>query len=270
MFSLDAGRISFDDPRYSFDEPGAFWDGHSIGRSFLRMRSMVSVLEDASAVHVLRSNTQIAVKGQVMMTTNCASEFGGVPGGSVQTQEYYLHSSSRRTRMSLDRSSSICKTVAEMDEIKAVSNSRVSPANADYFLGAKGMGREELKTSRRLSWTIWGFIHRHSARYNNEEEDEERYNGVNRVDRLFSESWHELRREGNDDTGGESTTKVLRSNSSVSWRNSNRIGNSFGGVKKSDVMNGHRKKRRDEFALERNQSARYSPNHIDNGFCTST
>ncbi|KAL2554577.1 hypothetical protein Fot_08196 [Forsythia ovata] len=111
--------------------------------------------------------------------------------------------------------------------------------------------RKELKKSR-------------SAR--NKDEDEERYNGVNEVDRLFSESWHELRREGNDDTGGESTKKVLRSNSSVSWRNSNRIGNSFGGVKKSDVvMNGHGKKKRDEFMLERNQSARYSPNHIDNG-----
>ncbi|KAL2554753.1 hypothetical protein Fot_08372 [Forsythia ovata] len=126
-FSLDAGRISFDDPRYSFDEPRASWDGHSIGRSFLRMPSM--------------SDTQIPVEGQVMMTTNCASEFEGVPGGSVQTQEYYLHSSSSRRRMSLDRSISICKTaaavVAEMDEIKAVSNSRVSPANADYFHGAK-------------------------------------------------------------------------------------------------------------------------------------
>lgn len=306
-FSLDAGRISFDDPRYSFDEPRASWDGHSIGRSFPKMPSMVCVLEDAPAVPVLQSDMQIPVEGQVMMTTNCVEEFEGVPGGSAQTQEYYLDS---RRRKSLDRSSSIRKTAAagvtEMDEIKAVSNSRVSHANADYFHGAKvlmgerelrdsnsnslrddysetielrsafmengsAMGngeRKELKKSRRWSWRIWGFMQLRSGGNKDEDEDddEERYNGVNRVDRLFSESWHELRRDGNDDTVGESTKNVLQSNISMRWKNSNRNGNSFGSVMKSGVeMKGHGKKRRDEFVQERNWSAKYSPNHIDNG-----
>lgn len=50
------------------------------------------------------------------------------------------------------------------------------------------------------------------------------------------------------------------------WKNSNRNGNSFGSVMKSGVeMKGHGKKRRDEFVQERNWSAKYSPNHIDNG-----
>jgi hypothetical protein len=61
-----------------------------------------------------------------------------VPGGSAQTRDYYSDSSSRR-RKSLDRSNSIRKTaaavVAEIDELKSVSNAKVSPATttSDYF-----------------------------------------------------------------------------------------------------------------------------------------
>ncbi|KAL0344485.1 UNVERIFIED_CONTAM: protein OCTOPUS [Sesamum radiatum] len=115
-FSLDAGRISFDDPRYSFDEPRASWDGYLIGRSFPRMAPMVSVMEDAPAVQISRSDMQIPVEEP---TSNCDNEGEGVPGGTTQTREYYSDSSSRR-RKSLDRSSSIRKTaaavVAEIDD----------------------------------------------------------------------------------------------------------------------------------------------------------
>lgn len=82
----------------------------------------------------------------------------------------------------------------------------------------------------------------------------------------MSESWQELRREDNGEARGGLNRKVLRSNSSVSWRNSYNLGGSFGSMRKSAVeMNGHGKKKRDEFVLERNRSARYSPNNIDNG-----
>lgn len=41
---------------------------------------------------------------------------------------------------------------------------------------------------------------------------------------------------------------------------------SFAAARKSCVeSNGHSKKKKDEFVLERNRSARYSPNNIDNG-----
>ncbi|KAE8717406.1 Phosphate transporter 4,2 [Hibiscus syriacus] len=90
----------------------------------------------------------------------------------------------------------------------------------------------------------------------NKDEDEDRYSRANDVGRSNSESWPELR-------GGN--PKSLRSNSSVSWRSLSSLGRPFVGERKNCVeSNGHCKKR-DEFALERNRSARYSPNNIDNG-----
>ncbi|PPR97167.1 hypothetical protein GOBAR_AA23520 [Gossypium barbadense] len=239
-FSLDAARMSFDDPRYSFDEPRASWDGYLIGRTFPRMPTMLSVVEDDAPVqHVMRG------------------------------------------RKSLDRSSSIRKTaaavVAEMDEMKSVSNLDYSNGHRDsnsnslrgdysdtFEIGlrdnaASVYGNGERKGSstnkwRRWSkaWNIWGFIHRRSV--NNKNEDEDRYCRSNGVERSYSESWPESR-AGFD-------PKVLRS---VSWRNNS---SNFGGAtaRMNYVeSNGQSKKKREEFVLERNRSARYSPNDFDNG-----
>ncbi|CAI9098393.1 OLC1v1035030C1 [Oldenlandia corymbosa var. corymbosa] len=297
-FSLDAGRISFDDGRYSFDEPRASWDGYLIGNrgNYPRMMPpMVSVVEDAPVVHVPRADGQIPVEEP--------NEDDRVPGGSAQTKEYYSDSSSRR-RKSLDRSNSIRKTaaavVAEIDEMKAVSsNAKVLPATTtmDYVNGVNNGAKESCrerdansnslrddcsetfelnasvvgngerkgpKKSRRWSWKIWGFIQRRGG---NKDDDDDRYSKVNGVERSLSESW------ANGDGKEGFNRKVFRSNSSVSWRNSNYIGGagSFGGgsVRKFGVEmtngNVNGKKRRDEFVLERNRSARYSPNDVDNG-----
>ncbi|XP_030449997.1 protein OCTOPUS-like [Syzygium oleosum] len=303
--SFDAARMSFDDPRYSFDEPRASWDGHLIGRSFPRMPTMVSVVED-SPVHVSRTDTQIPVEEPM----NCINEEASLPGGSAQTRDYYLDSSSRR-RKSLDRSNSIRKTaaavVAEIDELKSGKNAKVSPATADYFQGSKPIvgdreSRESisnsnslrddcsdmfdlafrdnaasvnngdpkgLKKSRRWGkgWSIWGFIHRRGG---NKDENDDRYSRSNGVERSFSESWPELRGEHNGDLRGGFNRKVFRSNSSVSCRNSSYnhlVGGSFGSIRKSvfETNGQNGKKKRDEFVLERNRSARYSPNNLDNG-----
>lgn len=290
-FSLDAGRMSFDDARYSFDEPRASWDGYLIGRNFPRLPPMV---EDVPVVHVPRIDANIpVVEEDNLRCSGGNGEDENVPGGSVQTRDYYLDSSCKR-RKSLDRSSSIRKTaasvVAEIEDMKVVSNAKVSPATIDYVSGGKvlnGDNRDlrdsnsnslrddcsetfELgasviadngeakgsKKSRRWSWNIWGFIQRRGG--GNKDEDEERYNGRgNGVERSFSESW----RENNGEGRGGFNRKVLRSNSSVSWRNSN------GSMRKSNIeSNVNGKKKKEEVVLERNRSARYSPpNHIDNG-----
>lgn len=281
--SLDAARMSFDDPRYSLDEPRASWDGHLISRTtFPRMPSMLSVVEDAPApVHVLRSDTQIPVEEPM----NCINEEETVPGGSAQTRDYYSSDSSRSRRKSLDRSSSIRKT-AEMDEMKPVSNSKVSPATVDCSNGPKlvvqdrdlrdfssnslrddysetfeigvrdnaasvienGDRKAASKKSRSWikGWSILGFIYRRGV---NKYEEEDRFSRVNGVGRSFSESWPEFRGERNVPFN----PKVMRSNSSVSWRNSGNFGGG-GGARKNGVE-----------SLERNRSARYSPNDIDNG-----
>ncbi|XP_060202233.1 protein OCTOPUS-like [Lycium barbarum] len=305
-FSLDAGRISFDDPRYSFDEPRASWDGYLIGNgrsNFPRMPPMVSLIEDAPIVQIPRFDGQIPVEEPRFSVTSINED---EPGGSTQTKEYYSDSSSRR-RKSLDRSNSIRKTaaavVAEIDNAKVL-----PAMVGDQFLGAKvlvggerdlnsnsnsnslrddcsetfeltgfrdnggsmnGNGeRKESKKSKRWAWNLWGFIHRRVSGNKENEEDDRYSRSINGVERSFSESWQDLRTNG-DVRGGSINRKVFRSNSSVNWRNSNGIGGSFGGsVRKSGVeMNGgNAKKKRDDFVLERNRSARYSPtNHIDNG-----
>ncbi|KAL8224698.1 hypothetical protein R6Q57_017255 [Mikania cordata] len=285
-FSLDVGRISFDDPRYSFDEPRASWDGYLIGRTFPRLPPMV---EDAPVVHVPRCDSQIPVEDLRIPDDN-------IPGGTIQTREYYLDSSSKR-RKSLDRSNSIRRmaaaVVAELDETKVVSNTKVSPATIDcnpanvvpidpprvsssnslrddcsetFELGFKdrdngipiGGEKKELKKPRKWRWKLWGFIHRRSK-----DDDEDRCSTVSGVGRSYSESWQDIR-----DCNNGVNRKVFRSNSSVSWRSSSLrrsnpngklIGNEHGFVNAKNRRTG------DEFVLERNRSARYSPNHIDNG-----
>ncbi|KAJ4979486.1 hypothetical protein NE237_010266 [Protea cynaroides] len=289
--SFDAGRMSFDDPRYSWDEPRASWDGYLISRTIPRLPPMLSVVEDAPAP-VRRSDNLIPVEEQPRNST--ANEDDNIPGGSAQTRDYYSDSSSRRK--SLDRSSSISKmaaaVVAEVDEAKSVSNSKVSPATIDDFHGTKllvtdrdlkdlksisnsnsnahrddcsenfdsafrdatavvgGLDPKGSKKSRRWSkaWNIWALIQRRNG---SKDDEDERYCRGNVVERSFSESWRELGRDANGDARGAFNGKFFRSNSS---RRSGR------------ESNGNDKKRRNDFVLERNQSARYSPNSLDNGF----
>ncbi|CAN4118235.1 unnamed protein product [Withania somnifera] len=288
-FSLDIGRISLDDPRYSFDEPRASCDVHFMGRSIPRVPPMVSVIEDPPVVLVQRADDQIPVE-----ESRVSVEETDMPGGSAQTRDYYLDSSSRR-RKSLDRSNSIRKTaaavVAEIDELKAVSNAKVLPEKdlnsipnsnsnsnslRDDFSetfeltgfkdSASGIGngeRKGSKKSKKWAWNIWGFIHRKSN--GNKDEEDDRYSRSNGVERSFSGSWQDMRRETNGDLKGGLNRVMFRSNSSVSWRNSTNTGGSFGTVRNLGIdTNGYGKKK-DDFVLERNRSARYSPNHIDNG-----
>lgn len=274
-FSLDIGRISLD---YSWDEPRASWDGYLIGGRAALSRfppPMLSVMEDRPAAVVQRADGQIPVE-----------EDSIIPGGTVQTRDYYLDSSSsQRRRRSLDRSNSVRKLSVEINEAKAVSNTKVSPASvaAKSHLGHNGI-KSERGDSRELSynslrddccesfdsayrdpckggqpkkskswskrWSIWGFIHWRSGN---------KGGANNVVERSFSESWPELRRQG-------SNGKMLRCNSNVSSRHSFSSSTGFGSMRRSSVeTNGHGKKKKDEFVLERNRSARYSPSHGDNG-----
>ena len=301
-FSVDAaGRFSFDDPRCSFDEPRASWDGYLVGRTFPRMvPPMVSVVEDPPVL-VSRKDAQIPVEEPRRSSVSINGE-DCVPGGAAQTKDYYSDSSSRR-RKSLDRSSSIRKTaaavVAEMDEMRInACNAKNSPGRVvgdkevrdlrelnsnsrslrdecseSFDVGfrdnASVIGNGERKGTKKprrwRAWNIWGLIQR---RGNAKHEEDDRYSRANGVERSFSESWPDLKREGYVDPRGAFNQHVLRSNSSVSWRNSYDIGGSFGGIKNGSVeTNGssHGGKKREDFVLERNRSARYSPRHTENG-----
>nr|KYP38412.1 hypothetical protein KK1_040342 [Cajanus cajan] len=211
-FSLDAGRMSFDDPRYSIEEPRASWDGYILGRTAAlpRMPTMLSVVEDAPVPsvpvapapinHVVRTDMQIPVEEGF-------NEDESVPGGSAQTREYYSDSGSRR-RKSLDRSSSVRKSVSlEVDELIRM-------------MGLNDRDRGEFGS-------------------NSMRED------------CCSEKMFDVGviENGDGRKGGKKGRRV----NGVERRNGSVQGN------------GNGKKGKDEFVLERNRSARYSPNNIDNG-----
>ncbi|XP_043697185.1 protein OCTOPUS-like [Telopea speciosissima] len=133
-----------------------------------------------------------------------------------------------------------------------------------------GLDRKGSKKSSRWSkaWNIWALIHRRNG--SKDDDEDERYSRGNVVERSLSESWQELRRDSNGDPRGTFNKKVFRSNSSVSSRSSFSTGiiggGSIGSLRTSGrEANGHGKKKRDDFVLERNRSARYSPSNLDNG-----
>ncbi|CAI9106912.1 OLC1v1006159C1 [Oldenlandia corymbosa var. corymbosa] len=123
-FSMDAGRISFDEPRAS-------WDGYLIARTIPRLAPMLSVVENA----ILNSGSgfdkhRISVDGgQMHSIMEDLSSSGS--GGSAQSQSNSDSSSSQR-RSSFDRSSSVRsfgkKFVGlEGDEMKYGLNASSSP-----------------------------------------------------------------------------------------------------------------------------------------------
>ncbi|KAK4748224.1 hypothetical protein SAY87_014810 [Trapa incisa] len=305
-FSLDAGRISLDNPRCSIDEPRASWDGYMIGRSLGPSRmgpTMVSVKEDDCPPithHVMRTDAQIPVEEPID-----EDDYDGIPGGSAQTREYYQDSSCRR-RKSLDRSNSFRKsatvmTAVKMDYSNSSKNTKVSPARTvDILQGTKliigdrdlrksnsisledngsemfeigfrenasGNGNRKglKKTSKWKAWSIWGLIHRKGGNKDGEKDDH-RCNRIreNGMERSLSGSWQDC----DGDLKSAFHRRMLRSNSSMSWRNSYNLGGLVG-KKNGDVngidINRHRRKRGDEFSLNRDRSARYSTSDVDNG-----
>ncbi|XBI72306.1 protein OCTOPUS-like [Triticum dicoccoides] len=283
LLSMDAGRISVDEPRASCD-------GYHGVR--LRIPPMLSLVEDAP---VPRSDGQIPVE----------EDEDTEPGGCAQTRDYYLDSSSSsRRRRSVDRSSfSSRKSFSDASDLPrmmagatANANARVSPAiGAEFYQYHHAQSQSVLdhhqqweqgpnsyslrdddmsgsidpaafrdgiplpaKKSKKWikGWNIFGLIHKKSSTKESE--------AASLANRSFSEKWPELRARGYNG-------QMLRCNSSVSARSS--FGNSgaaMGGMsgRRSNVemhVNGLGRMRKDEVLLERNFSARYTPCTVDNG-----
>uniref|UniRef100_A0A0A9DXQ6 Uncharacterized protein n=1 Tax=Arundo donax TaxID=35708 RepID=A0A0A9DXQ6_ARUDO len=287
-FSLDAARMSVDDAGFSWDEPRASWDGYlfgagggiGLGRAhppLSRLPPILSVLEDTPADKVERSDGQIPVEDD--------ADPDEPPGGSLQTRDYYLDSSSRRRR-SLERTSSVRRPSVEVTDPRpapAVANGKESPIGGSEFyhfhhaedLLDRGFSSNSLiedisssfeaalsgpaKKPRRWrkAWSLWGLIPRRAAG--------RRSGGPSDIaDRSFSEPWADLRVRGGN-------PKMQRCNSNLSARSS--FSSNSGGLgtsRRSYVdANGHAKRRDQEHVapLERNRSARYSPpgRAADNG-----
>lgn len=304
--SMEAGRMSLDEYRYSFDEPRASWDGYLIGRAaYPRLTPMVSVVENAK---LSDGEDETWVSDNVKM--NLVDDGQRSPGGSAQTKNYYNSESlsSQRRRRSFDCSNSLHKkgVLDEVDDLKLVSNAKVSPATTELFYGAKllitdkdlrnaklksvkdeklesvessssskdadlvppsGHNQKGLKKSQgwQKMWNLWG-LNLMQKRVDQPKCGDEGgiLVGGNVADPTVADSWKTLRRVVNGEANGSVSQKLIRSYS-VSCRKptckvDGLLSNSNGGETRGNLM-----KRREEFMLQRNRSARYSPSNVDNG-----
>jgi hypothetical protein len=285
-------RFSVDDSRFSFDAPRASWDGYLIGKSCSRFSPMVAINGDK----VLVEEEEDEEEGEEVVNLEGSGGGGGgehFPGGSAQTKHYY----SDRRRRSFDRSNSRRKSVViGDDELRVISNAKVSPATTELFYGAKVLITEEDLRDAKLKpknnvivdttagsaskepcdvengsyqkkFHKWGKLWNKLGLVQRRKEDklvEEECVSGDVVNKPIAESWQKLRRVVNGQ-GSESVSQKLIRSYSVSCRNHSRMAglvNGLGGgaETKGNVLNG-----RQEFTLQRNRSVRYSTSNVDTG-----
>ncbi|CAL5202470.1 unnamed protein product [Lathyrus oleraceus] len=285
-------RLSVDDSRFSFDAPRASWDGYLIGKACPRFSPMVAINGDRVLVEEEEEGEEEVV--------NLESGGGGehYPGGSDQTKHYY----SDRRRRSFDRSNSRRKSmvIGDVDELRVISNAKVSPATTELFYGAKVLITEEDLRGANLNPKNNGIVHSDCTTGSSSKEACDVEIGVDQkgpnkfhkwgklwnklgliqrrkedklgeeecvsgdvVNKPIAESWQKLRRVVNGQ-GSESVSEKLIRSYSVSCRNHSRVPGFVNGLAgpetKGNVLNG-----RQELTLQRNRSVRYSSSNVDTG-----
>jgi hypothetical protein len=303
-FSIDAGRMSVDDVGFTWDEPRASWDGYlfgagtgiGLGRApppVSRLPPILSALEDSPAGIVERFDGQMAVEDDSQPEPDADAD---IPGGSAQTRDYYMDTSSRRRR-SLDRSSSVRRSFEVTDPKlvpvpapvpvpvaapAAIANGKESPLMGSsefyHFQHAEDLlDHHRFSTSslvEDLSASLDGAFHGPAKKQRRWSKAWSLWGLIHRraagrrsaaadaADRAFSEPLPELRVRGYNG-------RMQRCNSNASARSS--FSSNSGGLGSSrrsfvDAHGNNVKRRREECAaLERNRSARHSPGHGDNG-----
>ncbi|XXG85809.1 hypothetical protein AAC387_Pa11g0827 [Persea americana] len=285
-FSLDAGRMSIDAPRRSFDNPRASWDGYLVGgRTMYRMPAMMGAVVEDCPVMIGRSDNKIPVEDSM----NLVNEDPDVPGGSIQTRDYYLDSSSsQRRRRSFERSRSVRRAGGVViDETNSGSISKVSPAMTDYLhrnriadskVPIPNFSSNSLRDDRSESFesvyrdisasrsnskkggwwskslSILGLTQRRgsSSKDDDNGNDDKGSHRGNVVERSMSETWRS--EAANGELRGLFGRKSFHGNSTSGSRNSFSY-NAFGSGRNrvETKMNG----------LKRNQSARYTSSTVE-------
>lgn len=240
-------RLSVDNVRYSFEEPRASWDGYLIGRGYSKMvTSMAAVEEKANSGNEDESSENLSVNES--------------PGGSTQTREYYGECLGQRRRRSFDLTSGKrINGLVDVEEVKSISNAKVSPETVGLFHGAKLLVTEkELRDSNwysikdyrdeseecvskkntgggesehrglkfkklRNMLNMWGFKQKRGGGGGDSKCHEEKSDNMNVNVNVeagpLSDSWQKLKRVANGDANGTVSEKLIRSYS-VSARNS--------------------------------------------------
>ncbi|GAB4824495.1 hypothetical protein Ancab_007371 [Ancistrocladus abbreviatus] len=293
-FSIDLGRASVDDgcralvneSQHSLDPPRASWDGHFTGRTMVRGTTpMVSVIENAMATVYGFDNQALAEE-----KLNKVSEDELDCGKSGCLDDVYLH----RQRNDLYRANSKRNMLVKVsDETKVTSDVKMSPTGIEVFHGTKLLITEKELKDLRLSslkadfsesletaskdiacvstnsngkglkkcrqwsklWSIWGLLNQ--KKYD-KCGDEEKFSRQN-AECLLADSSEEIAGGVNGEVRLDAKWKLVRSYST------NTVARSVdgqSGKKETTCLNG---KKLGEVVLDRNQSARYLPNNLDNG-----
>ncbi|KAI3461634.1 hypothetical protein Pfo_018297 [Paulownia fortunei] len=270
-FSIDAGRISIDEPRAS-------WDGYMIARTIPRLAPMFSVVENGILGNI---NNRLSVDGMMHSIIEDESSSGASGSGHSNSD-----SSSSMRRSSFDRSSSVQsfgkKVISSEDH-------GVSPANVKLVITEKELKDWHLSSSRDDGLEKFASISRNTAAI-------EGVGNLN-VPAKKSVKWRRVRnvfgfrlknsenvcetfgamypfiddtseKEGKEagghlrDVGG---SKLARSSSVVSSRNSCDVIGSNYSRRSVDNAGGYAFKGREDFKLERNRSTKYSSADLDDG-----
>ncbi|KAK7305347.1 hypothetical protein VNO77_43252 [Canavalia gladiata] len=276
-------RLSVDDSRFSFEAARASWDGYLIGKTCPRVFSPM--------VHV---DERVLVEEEEEEDVNLENGEEHCPGGSAQTKHYY--SDWHRRRRSFDRSNSRRKSMmGDVDELRVMSNAKVSPATTELFYGAKVLitkndlrdanfkplnnvqsdciigsapkgesacdvairvDKKGLNKFHKLG-RLWNKLGLVQRRKENKLGEEE-YVAGEMVNKPIAESWQKLRRVVNGQASESVSQKLIRSYS-VSCGDPCRMAGLVNETK-GNVLNGRQK-----FMVQRNRSIRYSPNNVDTG-----
>ncbi|CAI9759133.1 unnamed protein product [Fraxinus pennsylvanica] len=270
-FSVDAGRISFDEPRAS-------WDGYMIARTIPRLAPMFSVVENGILGNANRfENRRLSVDGPMHSIMEDETSSGG--------SGYSNSDSSSMMRSSFDRSSSV-RSFGK--KIMGSEDQMVSPANLKLVITERELKDWHMNSIKDDDLEKVGSISKRTAAIEN-------VGNMNVPKKTVR--WHKVRNaisfkhkncedkcesftrnvidssiddpKQGEDASGEvkevSGWKLARSSSVVGLRNSGEIQGSSYGRRSVDNSGLRAYKGREEFMLERNMSAKYSSMDLDNG-----
>ncbi|GMH12725.1 hypothetical protein Nepgr_014566 [Nepenthes gracilis] len=288
-FSIDLGRASVDGggtsvseaARCSCDPPRASWDGYFTRRSIVRGTTpMVSVIENAMAT-VYGFDNRAFIEDKLC---------------TVNADEANSCGSQRQRRKSFDCASSKRDTVVKADdEATATSNAKVSPTTVGIFQGTKLLIKERkvkhsrlsslkddssesfesaskdfsslasstkngngFKKCRQLSklWSIWGLLHRPKP---DKSGDPETLIGDKGTECVLADSSEIIASVVEGEVRPNTRWKLVRSYSTNTARRP------VQGSSRRTETEGAGNKKGEELFQERNRSAGYSPNNLDNG-----
>ncbi|XP_062085121.1 protein OCTOPUS-like [Humulus lupulus] len=302
--SMDAGRMSLDEYRYSYDEPRASWDAYLIGRAaYPRLTPMVSVVEDTKLSDGENENwvTDNLVEDGEMSPGGSAQtkDYYNSESLPLQRRRRSFDCSNSLHRkgvlaevddLKLNSNAKVSPATTELffgakllitnrdlrdaklKSVKDESSESVESASskdAADLVPPSGLSQKGLKKSQgwQRKWNLWGLNLMQKQRGDQPkcglDEGDILVRG-NVADPTVADSWKKLRRVANGEANGSVSQKLIRSYS-VSCRKptckiDGLLSNSNGGETRGSFV-----KRREEFSLPRNRSARYSPNNVDNG-----